>query len=514
MKRRLIALILSSLMAAVSLAGCSNKSSNENIVEEREVVIDEEVSLDFPKDDFTVETVTVKTSQGDKEVTYNYYTHLCYASKPVNADYQSLNVKVPVSINGVGIDASNAPILFKNSVGGYMSAINSDNPEKQNTFAEDIIKKGSKDKDSKVINNADLALASGYVVVEPGCRGRDNQFGDGTYYGKAPAAIVDLKAAVRYLRHNKGVMPGNTDWIISTGVGAGGALSALLGTSGNSSMYEHYLKDIGAANEADNIFASADFCPITDLEHADMAYEWMYGKVPLSTGKLAEQDISNSLRDSFVLYQNSLNLKGRGDFGNITANNYRDYLLTYYVKPSADKFLKSLSEEERTAYLNNNSWITWNDDSSYFTFEDFVQHVGRDKNIPAFDDFNLTLPENILFGDTDTNAKHFTAFSADRNTAEGGNTVIDDSLRNNINLMNPMYFVKMDNIKCADYWWIRQGSSDSNTSLTVLSNLATALENKGKNVNTLLYWDAGHGADEDSEDFMKWIGDITGYSIE
>ena len=48
-----------------------------------------------------------------------------------------------------------------------------------------------------------LALAAGYVVVESGCRGSDNQWDlTDIYYGKAPAAIVDLKAAVRYIRHN------------------------------------------------------------------------------------------------------------------------------------------------------------------------------------------------------------------------------------------------------------------------------------------------------------------------
>lgn len=38
---------------------------------------------------------------------------------------------------------------------------------------------------SKTSGKADLALAAGYVVVSPGCRGRDNQAADGTYYGKA-----------------------------------------------------------------------------------------------------------------------------------------------------------------------------------------------------------------------------------------------------------------------------------------------------------------------------------------
>jgi hypothetical protein len=31
-------------------------------------------------------------------------------------------------------------------------------------------------------------------------------------------------------------------------------------------------------------------------------------------------------------------------------------------------------------------------------------------------------------------------------------------------------------------------------------------------VNTFLYWDAGHGADQDAEDFILWIDNVTGFS--
>src|SRR5271165_5706702 len=39
---------------------------------------------------------------------------------------------------------------------------------------------------------------------------------------------------------------------------------------------ETYLKAIGAADERDDIFAASCYCPITNLDHADMAYEWMF----------------------------------------------------------------------------------------------------------------------------------------------------------------------------------------------------------------------------------------------
>lgn len=56
-----------------------------------------------------------------------------------------------------------------------------------------------------------VALSKGYVVAAPGARGRTTQAADGTYTGKAPALIVDIKAAVRYLRHNAGKLPGDTE---------------------------------------------------------------------------------------------------------------------------------------------------------------------------------------------------------------------------------------------------------------------------------------------------------------
>jgi len=46
----------------------------------------------------------------------------------------------------------------------------------------------------------------------------------------------------------------------------------------------------------------------------------------------------------------------------------------------------------------------------------------------------------------------------------------------------------------------------------VIANLAAGLENRKKDVNAWLYWDRGHGADDDPEDFIAWIGKITGFT--
>jgi hypothetical protein len=502
MKRKTICSFLILAMVLAMLAGCAKATIP---------------SLLFPKDNYTVETKTVTTSEGDKTVTYLFYEHITYVANPVDAKYQSMNVSVPVKIDGVDIDATNAPIFFDVNVGGYMSSIAGVGMAGPPPGME--LPPGFK----PAPDVSGLALAAGYVVVSPGCRGRDNQAADGTYYGKAPAAIVDLKCAVRYVRHNDDIMPGNAKWIIASGGSAGGALSALLGASGNSDLYDEYFEELGAADEDDNIYAAAPYCPITDLEHADMAYEWMFGTTPIpagamvpgapapSPGGLVDQTLSRQLKDAFTDYQASLNLKGKDDFGTITADNYADYLLQYYLVPSANKYLSALSATDRASYLEKNKWITWANNTASFTFADYVAHVGRLKGLPAFDDFEMTMAEPILFGNATTNARHFTNFSL-RYTTGNSSAEIDNDLKTTVNLMNPMYFIGKKNRGCAKYWWIRLGTSDNHTSLTVSINLATSLENLNKKVNTWLYWDAGHGANEDPEDFIAWIGNITGYT--
>lgn len=81
------------------------------------------------------------------------------------------------------------------------------------------------------------ALAEGYVVVIPGARGRNSVVtdakGNKVFTGRAPRGLLDLKAAVRYLRLFDKEMPGDAERIITDGTSAGGAMSSLLGATGN-----------------------------------------------------------------------------------------------------------------------------------------------------------------------------------------------------------------------------------------------------------------------------------------
>ena len=133
----------------------------------------------------------------------------------------------------------------------------------------------------------------GFVYVHAGCRGRDTG---------APAGITDLKAAVRYLRYTDDTIPGNAESIFTFGMSGGGAQSALMGATGDSDLYEPYLEEIGAVTGySDAVLGSMCWCPITNLDTADEAYEWMMG-VTRSDLTEEEQEISDRLAEAYSAY--------------------------------------------------------------------------------------------------------------------------------------------------------------------------------------------------------------------
>ncbi|WP_406201184.1 Tat pathway signal sequence domain protein [Streptomyces sp. NBC_01017] len=500
-------------------------------------------ALVFDKDAYSTLTTTITDADGaDHEVEYRFYKAITYVAKPVDEKYQSLNVSVPVKIDGTAVDATHAPVLFANSVGGYMpssvadatgvggggttgapgggapnaSASPSASTSPASTSAAGEVASGGNgmvNAQGAMVSLPKLALAAGYVVVEPGARGRTLKNSAGEYYGVAPAAIVDLKAAVRYVRFNEGRIPGNVDRIVSSGTSAGGALSSLLGASGDSPLYDRHLKAIGAADASDAIFATGAWCPITDLEHADGAYEWNWGSNATSSGAKVDQTVSKELQSQFAEYQASLKLRGLGGFGTLTARNYDEYLVKQYLEPSATRYLTALSKADRESYLASNTFITWSGGKAAFSWADFLTHVGaRKKAAPSFDAFDLSTGENNLFGLGTTQARHFTAYGAQNDTTGLNSKRVPSDIPDTLRLMNPMPFlVAKPNPHRTKHWWIRLGTNDSDTSHTVSANLAAAAHTLGDDVSHLYYWDEGHGANSDPGDFIEWIAGISGY---
>lgn len=506
--------------------------------------------LVFDPTAFETLTTTITTNDGDVEVVYHFWRAIPYVARPVDPEYQTLNVSVPVSINGQPVDASSVPILFANSVGGYMPSYvggakgvggggmagpNGQMPQGMSGGMPPgmmggmsgpgggpggpgggpptgVAPSGSAAQFArgKMVSNSKLALAAGLVVVEPGARGRTQTNAAGQYYGVAPAVIVDLKAAVRYIRANHGRIPGNTDRIISSGTSAGGAVSALLGATGDSPNYLPFLEALGAAEASDAIFATGAWCPITDLEHADMAYEWCWGPNPPANGGTVDRQLSATLATNFAGYQEGLTLEGLNGFGPLRADNYGAYLIQNQLAPAATAYLAKLSDADRTQYLAAHPHIGWHDDRAHFDWAGFVSHVGtRKKTLPAFDAFDLSAGENNLFGFGTTKARHFTTFSLENAPAYQAGETLGPEIPLQVRLMNPMFYLNAGHEGRSRHWWLRTGSSDTDTSLTVISNLASAAAQLGDAVNLKLYWDAGHGANEDAEDFIRWIKEIS-----
>ena len=164
-------------------------------------------------------------------------------------------------------------------------------------------------------------LEEGFIYAYPGCRGRDNgESDDGslTYGGGAPWGVTDLKAAVRYLRYNASILPGDTDAIFTFGHSGGGAQSSLMGATGDSDLYTPYLEAIGAAmtdddgnDISDAIAGAMCWCPITCLDEADAGYEWQMGQFA-STGTRAEGTftaaLSADLAEAYALRVNEMGL--------------------------------------------------------------------------------------------------------------------------------------------------------------------------------------------------------------
>ena len=206
-------------------------------------------------------------------------------------------------------------------------------------------------------------LKAGLIYVYVGFRGRNNGYDSATsdfFSGGAPWAVTDLKAAIRYLRYNAGVLPGDADRVFAFGLAAGGELAAILGASGDAAAYDRYLDKIGAAthdakgNElSDALLGSASWCPTASFDSADSAYEWSMGQY-CSTVTRAEktwtEQLSRDLAVDYAGYVNKLALVDDDDTalsldetsgGTYVAGTYYEHVLGV-VRDAASAFFKDL----------------------------------------------------------------------------------------------------------------------------------------------------------------------------
>ena len=326
------------LAAALVLSGCSNNAAgNGSSAAQTETETSQAATERAGETAVTslpqIDSTKWKYNSDDKVY---WQTGISYCADPADEKYETLGIFVPAAYmnakdNGdgtftctinnqaavKGYTADSAPIVIPVNTPGYSAM----------AAPTDYVA------DSASYTDA------GFIYVAAGCRGRD---------AGAPAGVTDLKAAIRYIRYNDGVIPGDVDRVFSFGMSGGGAQSALLGATGDSEDYEPYLTVIGAVSGvSDAVTGSMCWCPITELDYADEAYEWNLGNTRTDLTE-KEQTLSDQMAEAFAKYINDLGLKDasgntltleESENGIYQAGTYYEYLKGV-VENSLNNFLE------------------------------------------------------------------------------------------------------------------------------------------------------------------------------
>ena len=481
------------------------------------------ITLTFDINNYESMTGTVD----NKEIKYRAFEYIPYVSNPIDIDQQYINIYIPEEYfnNGTvnGYNTQTAPIFMPNNVGGYMPS-------------QPMAPKVENNKP----NSALYALSRGYVVASPATRGRTNKASDGNFIGKAPAVIVDLQAATAYLHANDATMPGNAKRIITNGTSAGGAVSLLQGATGNTSDYQPYLQALGAATASTDVYASSAYAPITNLDAADMAYEWSYNgitsfnKVTMGQGELPQANVggaptpmqrsvqrvnltnddvaySDLLKSHFPDYVNNLQLRDRTGVilkldkkGNGT---FKQYVKSFIID-AANKAKSNGADLSRYSFLildKNTGLVKDIDWDAYNSF------TSRSKAPGAFDSRANDSGENSLFGTSTSDTNHFTITAALHDTTPNNDVYVENAKI--VTMMNPMNYLGSPSATNAKYYRIRYGTADSNTSVAIPLIVGTRAQNLGYSVDMATPFGVDHSGDYDLQDLFNWMDSIVKNSL-
>mgnify|MGYP001789417899 CR=1 FL=1 len=465
---------------------------------------------------------SMSTTVDNKEIKYRAFEYIPYVANPIDIDQQYMNIYVPEEYfnNGTinGYNTQTAPIFMPNAVGGYMPS-QAMTPKVENGKPNSVL----------------YALSRGYVVASPATRGRTNKASDGNFIGKAPAVIVDLQAATAYLHANDSTMPGNANRIITNGTSAGGAVSLLQGATGNNSDFQPYLQALGAATAATNVYAVSAYAPITNLDAADMAYEWSYkgitsfNKVTMGQGELPQANVggntappqrtiqrvnlnaddiaySNLLSEHFPEYVNNLQLHdSMGRVLKLDKNGngtFKNYVKAFIIDAANKAQAKGTDLSKHTYFVRDNKTGAIKD----INWEAYNQFVSRSKAPGAFDSRSNDSEENNLFGTSATDNNHFTITAALHDTTPNQDVYVENAKI--VTMMNPMNYLGSPAATNARYYRIRYGTADSNTSVAIPLIVGTRAQNLGYNVDMATPFDVDHSGDYDLDELFNWMDNI------
>ena len=532
MLKRIASIIMILCLAGLALAGCGGSENGNQPEPTKPAVI--KTKLPKPKKSLW---------KYDEARDIYYQAGIDYCEKPADARYERLTFFVPGAYmsakdNGDGTytckkkkkkkingyTASTAPIVIPVNTPGYSS---------DKALTEEML-----DNYKGYFEYIAPYTSAGFVYIHAGCRGG---------YEGAPLGVTDLKAAVRYIRYTDDVIAGDAEKIFMFGTSAGAAQSALMGASGNSDLYEPYLKKIGAVSGAsDAVEGSMGWCPVTDLDTANAGYEWMMGCSRSGRSK-KENAISDKLAEAYAEYVNSAGfVDENGNALTLTeskegiyqAGSYYDHLLSL-IEESLNHYLSDTEFFNGTArdYIDelnsDRKWVAYDEKTNtakITSVADFVKTCKpASERLFAFDNPEI---DNKLFGFGDGEGAHFDRILTDILTELKVSYAADyradlkktDKLGNNVEqrvkMYAPLYFLMegregYGTTDIAKYWRIRSGIEQRHTAVTTEVNLALALGNCDavKSVDFETVWAQDHTEAERTGDgthnFIKWVKDCT-----
>ncbi len=465
-------------------------------------------------------------------------TMLIYA--PVeyfNVDENGNVVSINYETSKNGYTADTAPIVFLNECGGWRS--------------------------SSPRSCEESYIEEGFVYVTCGARSRDAMSEDGTFHtGKAPTQMVDLKSGIIELRANDKVIPGDKNKIISIGTSGGGQMSSILGASGDMKEYYPYMYEAGTLGVTknddgsysslypDNIYAAQNYCPIADIENADLAYAWWWidlvDEGGIYNGSITdfEKRLQELEAEAYIKYLNSLHLKDNN--GNdltltgLRSGSYYDAILKN-ISDALNKFVIAGEIDVDESYPNHDSWLTYDEDTKLYTVTDmkgFMIGTGlvnqRNKAIPVFDAKDKSA-ENNAFGRAEDDSVHFSKSIAEilKNNYEElskldgfdkdqVDSYIEDALdgenanyiNNQTALLNATHILLgidgYQSVNPVKHYRNRSGTADQHTSFGIGFNILTAAAMKGIDVDYSLVWNMPHGSNEGTSTgtFISWVNSI------
>ena len=246
----------------------------------------------------------------------------------------------------------------------------------------------------------------------------------------------------------------------------GGAQSAIMGATGDSELYEPYLEEIGAVQGvSDAVAGSMDWCPITNLDTADEAYEWMMGanRSGLSDD---EQAISDALAEAYAEYVNAAGIKDEN--GNVLT-----------LEESADGIYQAGSYYD---YMKA-------------TIEDSLNHFLEDTEFPY--DASSSSAGGMMGGGPGGGGipEGDSGSSNDMANAEASDDITRTESSESGLSLDGTYETAQDYIDAlnADGEWVTYDADSNTVTITSIEDFVSALKGASKNLGAFDQLDAGQG---------------------